>query len=127
MDKEKIRKTLLELGFKTDSNRDKYFFMEVDSQDCPDSLKDSDAYIELTVEIDKGYFSLLNVFERWDFTNPGFPDKNIISYREIKYRVLFKTEEFLWHLIKMHGTSKQRRVLMQLYNDNETELQGQKH
>ena len=33
MDKEKIRKTLLEVGFKTDSNRDKYFFMEVDLQD----------------------------------------------------------------------------------------------
>lgn len=122
MDKEKIRKTLLELGFKTDSNRDKYFFMEVDSQDWPDSLEDSDAYKELTVEIDKGYFSLLNVLERWDLTNPGLPDKNIISYREIKYRVLFKTEEFLWQLIKMHGTSKQRRMLMQLYNDNETEL-----
>lgn len=127
MDKEKIRKTLLELGFKTDSNRDKYFFTEVDSQDWPDSLEDSDAYIKLTVEIDKGYFSLLNVLERWDLTNPGLPDKNIISYREIKYRVLFKTEEFLWHLIKMHGTSNQRRVLMQLYNDNKTELQGQKH
>lgn len=127
MDKEKIRKTLLELGFKTDSNRDKYFFMEVDSQDCPDSLEYSDAYKELTVEIDKGYFSCLNVLERWDRIKPGFPDKNIISYREIKYRVRFKTEEFLWHLIKMHGTSKQRRMLMQLYNDNETELQGQKH
>lgn len=127
MDKEKIRKTLLELGFKTDSNRDKYFFMEVDSQDWPDSLEDSDAYIKLTVEIDKGYFSLLNVLERWGLTNPGLLDKNIISYREIKYRVRFKTEEFLWHLIKMHGTSKQRRMLMQLYNDNETELQGQKH
>lgn len=122
MDKEKIRKTLLELGFKTDSNRDKYFFMEVDSQDCPDSLEDSDAYTELTVEIDKGYFSCLNVLERWKRIKPGFPDRNIISYREIKYRVLFKTEEFLWHLIKMHGTSNQRRVLMQLYNDNETEL-----
>lgn len=127
MDKEKIRKTLLELGFKTDSNRDKYFFIEVDSQDWPDSLEDSDAYIKLTVEIDKGYFSLLNVLERWGLTNPGLLDKNIISYREIKYRVRFKTEEFLWHLIKMHGTSKQRRMLMQLYNDNETELQGQKH
>lgn len=122
MDKEKIRKTLLELGFKTDLNRAKYFFMEVDSQDWPDSLENSNAYIKLTVEIDKGYFSLLNVLERWDLTNPGLPDKNIISYREIKYRVRFKTEEFLWHLIKMHGTSNQRRVLMQLYNDNETEL-----
>lgn len=123
MDKENIRKTLLELGFKNDSNRDKYFFfMEVDSQDYSDSLEDSDAYIKLTVEIDKGYFSLLNVLERWDLTNPGLPDKNLISYREIKYRVRFETEEFLWHLIKMHGTSKQRRMLMQLYNDNETEL-----
>ena len=123
MDKENIRKTLLELGFKNDSNRDKYFFfMEVDSQDYSDSLEDSDAYIKLTVEIDKGYFSLLNVLERLDLTNPGLPDKNLISYREIKYRVRFETEEFLWHLIKMHGTSKQRRMLMQLYNDNETEL-----
>lgn len=125
MDKEKIRKTLLELGFKTDSNRDKYFFMEVDSQDwpdCPNSLEYSDAYTELTVEIDKGYFSHLSFLERWKRIKPGFPDRNIISYREIKYRVLFKTEEFLWHLIKMHGTSNQRRVLMQLYNDNETEL-----
>lgn len=111
MDKEKIRKTLLELGFKTDSNRDKYFFREVYSQDYPDRLEDSDTYIELTVEIDKGHFSLLNVLERWDLTNPGLPDKNIISYREIKYRVRFKTEEFLWHLIKMHGTNKQRRML----------------
>ena len=44
MDKEKIRKTLLELGFKTDSNRDKYFhkevFKEVDLKDWPDSLED---------------------------------------------------------------------------------------
>ena len=38
MDKEKIRKTLLEVGFKTDSNRDKYFFMEVDLQDWPDTF-----------------------------------------------------------------------------------------
>lgn len=122
MDKEKIRKTLLELGFKTDSNRDKYFFMEVGSQDCPGSLEDSEAYIELTVEIDKGYFSLLNVLERWEHIRPGSPDKNIISYREIKYRVLFKTEEFLWHLIKMHGTSNQRRMLTRLHDDNKTEL-----
>lgn len=46
MDKEKIRKTLLELGFKTDSNRDKYFFMEVGSQDCPGSLEYLDAYAQ---------------------------------------------------------------------------------
>lgn len=127
MDKEKIRKTLLELGFKTGSNRDKYFFMEVDLQDWPDSLEDSDAYTELTVEIDKGYFSCLNVLERWDRIKPGFPDKNIISYREIKYRVRFKTEEFLWQLIKMHGTCNQRKVLTQLHDDIETELQGPKH
>ena len=44
MDKEKIRKTLLELGFKTNLNRDKYFFTEVDLQDWPDSLDDSDAF-----------------------------------------------------------------------------------
>ena len=85
MDKEKIRKTLLELGFKTNSNRDKHFFTEVDLQDWPDSLEDSDAYIELTVEIDKGYFSLLNVLERWEHIRPGSPDKNIISYREISF------------------------------------------
>ena len=71
MDKEKIRKTLLEVGFKTDSNRDKYFFMEVDLQDRPDP--------------------------------------------------------FLWQLIKMHGTCNQRRVLKQLHDDIETELQGPKH
>lgn len=111
MDKEKIRKTLLELGFKTDSNRDKYFFMEVDSQDCPGSLEYLDAYTELTVEIDKGYFSHLNFLKRWEHIKPGSPDKNIISYREIKYRIHFKTEEFLWRLIKMHGTSKQMRML----------------
>lgn len=127
MDKEKIRKTLLELGFKTDSNRDKYFFKEVVLQDWPDPLEDSDAYTELTVEIDKGYFSYLDVLERLDRTKPGFPDKNIISYREIKYRVRFKTEEFLWHLIKMHGTYNQRRVLKQLHDDIEIELHGQKH
>lgn len=130
MDKEKIRKTLLELGFKTDSNRDKYFFMEVDSQDwpeCPNSLEYSDAYTELTVEIDKRYFSYLNVLKRWERIKPGFPDENIISYREIKYRVLFKTEEFLWQLIKMHGTNKQRRVLKQLHDYIETELPGQKY
>lgn len=127
MDKEKIRKTLLELGFKTDSNRDKYFFKDVILQDCPDPLEDSDAYTELTVEIDKGYFSYLNVLERWDRIKPIFPDKNMISYREIKYRVRFKTEEFLWQLIMMHGTCSQMRVLKQLHDDIETELQGQKH
>lgn len=78
MDKEKIRKTLLELGFKTDSNRDKYFFMEVfkevDLQDWPDSLEDSDAYTKLTVEIDKGYFSYLNVLKRREHIKPVFPD-----------------------------------------------------
>lgn len=127
MDKEKIRKTLLELGFKTNLNRDKYFFMEVDSQDCQGSLEYSDAYTELTVEIDKGYFSYLNFLKRWDYLKPGFPDKNLISYREIKYRVRFKTEEFLWQLIKMHGTCNQKRVLKQLHDDIETELPGQKH
>lgn len=127
MDKEKIRKTLLELGFKTDSNRDKYFFIEKDLQYRPDSLVYSEAYTELTVEIDKGYFSYLNVLERWDRIKPIFPDKNMISYREIKYRVRFKTDGFLWQLIEMHGTCNQRRVLKQLHDDIETELQGQKH
>ena len=72
MDKEKIRKILLELGFKTDSNRDKYFFIEKDLQYRPDSLVYSEAYTELTVEIDKGYFSYLNVLERWDRIKPIF-------------------------------------------------------
>lgn len=127
MDKEKIRKTLLELGFRTDSNRDKYFFMEVGSQDCPGSLEYLDAYTELTVEIDKGYFYHIDFLERWEHIKPDSPDKNIIAHRELKYQIAFKTEKFLWRLIKMHGTSNQRRALMQLYNDNETELQGQKH
>ena len=131
MDKEKIRKTLLELGFKTDSNRDKYFhkevFKDVDLKDWPASLEDSDAYTKLTVEIDKGYFSYLNVLKRWEHIKPVFPDKNLISYREINYRVRFKTEEFLWQLIKTHGTCNQRRVLTQLHDDIETELQGPKH
>lgn len=39
----------------------------------------------------------------------------------------FKIEEFLWQLIKMHGTCNQRRALEQLHDDIETELQGQKH
>ena len=127
MDKEKIRKTLLELGFKTDSNRDKYFFIEVDLEDWSDSLEDSDSYTKLTVEIDKGYFSYLNVIKRWEHITPGFPDKNIIYYREIKYQVRFKTEEFLWKLIRMNGKCNQRRVLKQLHDDIETELQGPKH
>lgn len=114
MDKEKIRKTLLKLGFKTDSRGDKYFFIEKDLQYRPDSLVYSETYTELTVEIDKEHFSYLNFLDRWEHTKPGSPDKNLTSYREVKYQIPFKTEKSLWWLIKQHGTSKQRRTLMQL-------------
>lgn len=114
MDKEKIRKTLLELGFKANSDKDRYFFREVDAQDYPGSLEHLDAYTELTVDIDKGYFSLIDFLERWEFIRPGSSAKNIISHREMKYRVAFETEKSLWWLIKWYGTSEQRRMVGQL-------------